>query len=468
MGKSKFYAVKKGKKVGIFETYQECLDSVKGYSGAEYKSFSSFDEAQAYLQGIDLNDDILATNQKAGFCTIFCDGSYKNEDGVENYSGAYILITANGNDSSQNFIGRKAEYLQYQNVAGELIAAIQGIDNAISLEQDKIRLYYDYEGIEKWATGKWSANNDLSKFYVNKINDFYKIVDIEFIKVKGHSNNSLNEQVDKLAKEALLGNKVHKKSGTNFIYVSNVSVEQYDLIVELLKEVETFKITSKNISKEKKQSIVLDLKGAKANITYFVSTRSILIQGDSKKCVFQLILTYINELFEDVKIEKLLTQSYEKKIDMSVVDDVEKVFPNLPKDYPCGIIKLLKQALINLKNHFEAEDYSMYAFPALRALEGHIKYLLSKNGYQMFSTNLECFEKIGINFRFREKDNPNFKEIIKWNKIETCYTFFYYNRHPYFHYGTPLGASDDTKIMENFDECEVIIQNIFAIIQESL
>ncbi|EEU20935.1 ribonuclease H family protein [Lactobacillus mulieris] len=50
----KFYAVKKGRKIGIFRTWDECKEQVNGFSGAEYKSFSNILEASQYL---DLSED---------------------------------------------------------------------------------------------------------------------------------------------------------------------------------------------------------------------------------------------------------------------------------------------------------------------------------------------------------------------------------------------------------------------------
>ena len=38
---SKFYAVKKGRKTGVFKTWAECSDAVHGFSGAQYKSFKT-------------------------------------------------------------------------------------------------------------------------------------------------------------------------------------------------------------------------------------------------------------------------------------------------------------------------------------------------------------------------------------------------------------------------------------------
>lgn len=46
---SKYYAVKVGKKPGIYQTWSKCKEQVDGYSRSEYKSFSTEAEALAYL-----------------------------------------------------------------------------------------------------------------------------------------------------------------------------------------------------------------------------------------------------------------------------------------------------------------------------------------------------------------------------------------------------------------------------------
>lgn len=45
----KYYAVKKGRKIGIYNSWDECLVQVNKYKGAQYKSFISEDEAKRYL-----------------------------------------------------------------------------------------------------------------------------------------------------------------------------------------------------------------------------------------------------------------------------------------------------------------------------------------------------------------------------------------------------------------------------------
>ena len=49
MAAKKYYAVLKGMKTGIFETWDACKESVDGYPGAQYKSFKTLDEARVYL-----------------------------------------------------------------------------------------------------------------------------------------------------------------------------------------------------------------------------------------------------------------------------------------------------------------------------------------------------------------------------------------------------------------------------------
>ncbi len=49
--KSKFYVVWKGRKTGIFTTWEACAEQVKGFTGAEYKAFASRAAAERAFQG---------------------------------------------------------------------------------------------------------------------------------------------------------------------------------------------------------------------------------------------------------------------------------------------------------------------------------------------------------------------------------------------------------------------------------
>ncbi len=45
----KYYAVKVGFVPGIYENWEQCKNVVTGYPGADYKGFSTIEDAQEYL-----------------------------------------------------------------------------------------------------------------------------------------------------------------------------------------------------------------------------------------------------------------------------------------------------------------------------------------------------------------------------------------------------------------------------------
>ena len=47
----KFYAVRKGRETGVFNSWAECSRQINGFSGAEYKSFKTAAEAMDYVMG---------------------------------------------------------------------------------------------------------------------------------------------------------------------------------------------------------------------------------------------------------------------------------------------------------------------------------------------------------------------------------------------------------------------------------
>ena len=84
----KYYAVRKGKTTGIFESWNECKESVSGYSGAEYKGFLSVDDALAYLDGRE-KESIDRVRDDAAVA--YVDGSYDAKTGL--FSLGAVIFT---------------------------------------------------------------------------------------------------------------------------------------------------------------------------------------------------------------------------------------------------------------------------------------------------------------------------------------------------------------------------------------
>lgn len=131
----------------------------------------------------------------------YVDGSY--DAATKRYSyGCLVFHNGKVYKSARAF---NDDMVTMRNVAGEISGAITVMKWCVDNGVQVLNLYYDYEGIEAWCTGRWRANKPYTQNYVQtyrKYTDDHKLTVI-FHKVKSHSNNRYNDFVDKLAKQAL-------------------------------------------------------------------------------------------------------------------------------------------------------------------------------------------------------------------------------------------------------------------------
>ena len=194
---AKFYAVKKGKKTGIFSTWDECKEQVTGYKGAVYKSFKTLSEAEAFLER---NEEKIENIEEVDGVYAYIDGSFDRVSGVY---GSGVVIVDGDKKHEYKHAGNREDYAQLHNVAGELEAAKFVMWYAVDKKIKEITLFYDYQGIEAWAVGDWKANLPYTQDYVKFYNKVKTAVKVNFVKVKAHTGIELNEVVDKLAKDAI-------------------------------------------------------------------------------------------------------------------------------------------------------------------------------------------------------------------------------------------------------------------------
>lgn len=202
MAKKKYYAVLKGLQTGIYDTWDECKEQVHGVAGCIYKSFGSLEEAQAFLDSAEngtdeYSEDIVSTKD----CLVaYVDGSYL--DSVKKYAYGCVMVLEDG-EVTLNGSGSDADYLPMRNVAGEILGSENAILWAIEHGYKKVIIFYDYEGIEKWANDIWQANKPGTIRYKRFISDKRKDIGICFQKVDAHTGVKYNEMADRLAKQAL-------------------------------------------------------------------------------------------------------------------------------------------------------------------------------------------------------------------------------------------------------------------------
>lgn len=232
----KFYAVKIGKKPGVYTTWDECKEQVNKFSGSIYKSFKTLEEAEKFagikLESISKKSNIkvkaklnLTTSDKelkpikskanvayfenyiepddikSDFDIIaFVDGSY---DRVSKTFGSGIAVIDFEKNLVKEYKVAGHDKWDQWNIVGEIEASKYAIKLAYDKGLNKICIYHDLKNIALWAAGTWQAKNEYTQSYVRFVEEYSKDIEITFIKVKGHSCNKYNDIADRLAREAI-------------------------------------------------------------------------------------------------------------------------------------------------------------------------------------------------------------------------------------------------------------------------
>ncbi|MBR4723963.1 MAG: ribonuclease H family protein [Clostridia bacterium] len=187
----KYYAVKNGRKTGIFTDWDSCRAQVEGFSGAEYKSFAEKELAEAYLSG---------RTAEISQVTAYVDGSFNVKTGEYSY-GAVIFADGGVHKFCEKFSDR--EMAEMRNVAGEIKGAEFVMQYCVERGINAVKIVYDYVGIEAWATGRWKTNKTGTARYKAYYDSVKNKISVQFEKVKGHSGDEYNDMADALAKSVL-------------------------------------------------------------------------------------------------------------------------------------------------------------------------------------------------------------------------------------------------------------------------
>lgn len=210
----------------IVNTWAECLKYVKGVKGAKYKSFEKIEDAKSYLEDTNTLFKKGRDEYPQDCLHIYVDGSYN----ISSKRYSYGLVVVNNEVVEYMESGAFESKSNIRQIAGELDAAVKGIEYAVEKGEKKVVLFHDYEGIFHHATGSWERKDKSSVEYYEKMNSlFSKGIEVIFVKVDSHTGDFFNELADESCKKRLgieSDKVVENWLKKNKLYVANEDVKE--------------------------------------------------------------------------------------------------------------------------------------------------------------------------------------------------------------------------------------------------
>lgn len=176
--KKKYYAVWKGHKTGVFESWNDCKAQIKDYQGAQYKSFATFEAAKAALNG-NYKDYIGKTKT---FKSELSPAQLK-KIGQPNYNSISVDAASSGNPGKMEYRGvdtktKKQLFIQGPfeegtNNIGEFLALVHGLAFLKKHNSNRI-IYTDSKTALSWVKKK-TCNTKLERNSKNET--LFELVD---------------------------------------------------------------------------------------------------------------------------------------------------------------------------------------------------------------------------------------------------------------------------------------------------
>lgn len=191
----KFYAVKVGRKPGVYQTWNECKEQIDKYPNSIFKAFNSEVEALNFIEKKEIKQD--------NNFIVYTDGS------CSNYIGGWAIVIIKDKEIKEY----KGHLPECTNNIAELSSIYQSLlileneDNFV-IRSDSL---YSINSLTIWGDN-WEKNNwrkvdgkvPENLELIKEIRLLLKNKNIKFEHIYGHNGEQYNERVNTLANEARL------------------------------------------------------------------------------------------------------------------------------------------------------------------------------------------------------------------------------------------------------------------------
>ncbi|KEQ25185.1 type II toxin-antitoxin system RnlA family toxin [Paenibacillus tyrfis] len=290
------------------------------------------------------------------------------------------------------------------------------------------------------------------------------------IDISGGGHHKIKEEISRYIIEdpsCAIGD-VHSKS--KCFVAPNIELDDFRGIVELLKE-STYYQSESHSEDIRGNHELHKMRGSymeEITAHYYYTTKKVMIQG-RPLMLFSEAVSYITELLELNEIPSVFNNYYNVEIKKENIEQVYVGwFPNSHDKHSPKLKKVLHQAIYNLQLEGDMFDYTYLAFPALRALEGHLKTIMTNHRIILENNRFSMYTKVPSTGKYILEANfiTTFNSQAKVQYVERAYNFYNSNRHSLFHWGDPSHPVDLTQIIENIGDVKGIIKSTFQIIDE--
>ncbi|XP_033106420.1 ribonuclease H1-like [Anneissia japonica] len=231
--KDMYYAVRKGRNVGIFKTWDECKAQVHRFQGAQFKKFSTQEDATNFIGATASkkrptysNTEYDAPYKKIRVKNGYGGNSYASNYNTSSYEKPRVVYTdgcctSNGRSGARAGIGvywgpdhpwNVSEKLHghQTNQRAELKAAVRAIEVAKENDLNDIELKTDSiytikcvtDWIDKWKENGWKTSkngNVVNRDLIEDLDEARQDINVTWRHVPGHKGIQGNEEADRLA-----------------------------------------------------------------------------------------------------------------------------------------------------------------------------------------------------------------------------------------------------------------------------
>lgn len=212
-----FYAVKKGRQPGVYNSWDECSEQVKGYSGAVYKKFKVESDAQAFVSG-EANSSVKTLNATEDqnnipdvptneIVVLYTDGACSGNPGPGGFGYAVVIDDVLTLKGSGGLISTTNNQMELSAVIEGLKAIPKNCSVTVYTDSSYIANAFQKHWIEGWKSRNWIKSDGSAvlnrELWEQLLSAMAKHKEVKFVWVKGHAGNKYNELCDKLAVDAI-------------------------------------------------------------------------------------------------------------------------------------------------------------------------------------------------------------------------------------------------------------------------